>query len=174
VRLLSLVWAACNDVTVDAFVGTLAGVAVGGIATYATQRAADNRRQTSEAIRAIAELYDRAIAAVAEVQSSRWGPGLKVAAGTFPAIGPEKMESTIERLETETLKRFLGAKLAARAGLAALEPFSGDLKRFWDKDEVAAQDDFNELMSLLAERRKQLFGRKVRTVSVVQRGRRPD
>jgi hypothetical protein len=67
------------------------------------------------------------------------------------------MKETIEHLETETLKCFLDAKLAARAALAALHPYSSDLKRFWDKNEAAGQEDFDELISLLAERRRQLF-----------------
>jgi hypothetical protein len=140
----------------DVFLSTLAGVAVGGVATYWTQRSADKRREKREATQAVTRLYDNAIAAVAAVEASRWGPGLGIAPGTFPAVSAGKMEETIEHLETETLKRFLDAKLAARTTLAALHPYSRDLKRFWDKNEAAGQEDFDELISLLAERRRQL------------------
>ncbi len=141
----------------DVFLSTLAGVVVGGAATYWTQRSADKRREKREATQAVARLYDNAIAAVAAVEASRWGPGLGIAPGTFPAVSAGKMKETIEYLETETLKRFLDAKLAARTALAALHPYSSDLKRFWDKNEAADQEDFDELISLLAERRRQLF-----------------
>jgi hypothetical protein len=142
---------------VDAFLASLAGVAVGGAATYWTQRSVDKRREKRDATQAVARLYDDAIAAVATVEAARWGPGLRITTGTFPAVSAGKMKETIEHLETETLKCFLDAKLAARAALAALHPYSSDLKRFWDKNEAAGQEDFDELISLLAERRRQLF-----------------
>jgi hypothetical protein len=91
---------------VDVSLSTLAGVAVGGAATYWTQRSADKRRAKSEAIQAVARLYDNAIATVAAVEAARWGPGLGIAPGTFPAVSTGKMKETVEHLETETLKRF--------------------------------------------------------------------
>ncbi len=141
----------------DAFLGTLAGVTVGGVATYVTQRGADKRREKNEATQTVAQLYDDAIAAVAEVEASRWGPGLRIDQDTFPAITGAKKDEMVELLEAGTLKRFLDAKMAARAALAALHPYSTDLKRFWDKSEAASQEDFDELISLLAKRRAQLL-----------------
>ena len=91
----------------DAFLGTLAGVTVGGVATYVTQRGADKRREKNEATQTVAQLYDDAIAAVAEVEASRWGPGLRIDQDTFPAITGAKKDEMVELLEAGTLKRFL-------------------------------------------------------------------
>ena len=132
----------------DAFLGTLAGVTVGWCGpTYVTQRGADKRREKNEATQTVAQLYDDAIAAVAEVEASRMGSGFAHIQDTFPAITGAKKDEMVELLEAGTLKRFLDAKMAARAALAALHPYSTDLKRFSDKSEAASQEDFDELIS---------------------------
>jgi hypothetical protein len=149
-------------VDVDSALSSLAGVLVGGIATYASQRGLDTRREKRESVRGIAARYDAAIAAVATVEASRWGPGVHYDAATFPAISGEAEKELLQQLDTEALRRFLDAKLSARAALAALHPSSPDLKRYWYKNEPAAESEFDELISLLATRRRELFERAVR------------
>jgi hypothetical protein len=144
-------------VRVDAFLGSLAGVVVGSGVTYLTQWGADRRREEREARKDLARLYNDGIAAVAAVRATRWEPDLRIDPKTFPAISDEKMRQTIERLETESLGRYLANQLAARVALSALLGYASELEPLLNKREIAAGGDFDELMSLLSRRRSELL-----------------
>ena len=140
----------------DAFLSTVAGVAVGGVATYTTQWGVDRRREKREAVQAVAQLYDNAITAVATVEAARWGPGTRVDATVFPSADEEQRKALMRQLDGEAVQRFVRAKQNVRTALVALHPHSDDLRRFWDKSEAASEAEFGELMALLAERRTAL------------------
>lgn len=97
------------------------------------------------------ERYDAAIAAVTRAMSARHGVGM-----TFPpewthAEGDEVRADRRDASKT-TLVTYLSADSDARAKLAALHPWSPDLRQYWDR---AALDEttFDTLLSLLHERR---------------------
>jgi hypothetical protein len=137
----------------------LLGVVLGGAITYWSQHAADKRREKHEALQAIAEMYDAAIAAVATLEAARWGPGLhSEAVMTLPAVTPEQKEALMKELDTEATRRLVAAKDAVRAALAALYPYSPDLKRYWDKNEPVEESEADAVLTLLAKRRQELFG----------------
>src|ERR1700674_2600866 len=71
--------------------GPLAVVVVGGSTTYWTQRLADSRREAREAVQAVAQLYDTAIAAVSEVQAARWAGGITIHGDYLRAVSPEEI-----------------------------------------------------------------------------------
>ena len=50
------------------------------------------------------------------------------------------------------------AKDAVRAALAALYPYSPDLKRYWDRNEPVEESEADAVLTLLAKRRQELFG----------------
>jgi hypothetical protein len=140
----------------DPFISSIIGVGVGGGITYGTQWAADKRRTSREAQLDVAKLYSDAMAAVAAVQAARWGPGMKVQPGTFPNLSDSEMAEAIAELERGFLKEFLIAKKEARMALAALYAQDPDLKAYWDKNEVAGEEEFGGLMTRLAESRRAL------------------
>lgn len=97
--------------------------------------------------------YDRAIAAVARAKSLHHG-GIDL---QFPAewvAAPTELEYKQARHEIskEGLKRWLEAEVEARAALAALFPWSPDLRPYWDQAFIK-EEQFEELMVLLIERR---------------------
>lgn len=139
----------------DAFLSTLAGVAVGGLATYTTQWGVDRRREKREAVQAVVHLYDLAITAVATVEAARWGPGTRVDATAFPSADEEQRKALMRQLDGEAVQRFVRARQDVRTALVALHPHT-DLRRFWDKSEAASEAEFGELMTLLAEHRTAL------------------
>ncbi len=108
------------------------------------------------------------MAAVASVEAARWGANLNIKAGTFPALSSAQLAKVIEDQEVDVLRKFESAKLSARGALAVLHPYSPDLKRFWDKNEAPLESEFNELMTLLADRREKVLEQAVRK----EKGRR--
>ncbi len=116
--------------------GALLGVVAGHIAPEWFRR------------RAIAQArYDTAIAAVARMRSALHGVGLD-----FPVEwirGTDEQHTiTKHELSKEALKRFLDAAAEARSALAALHPWSPDLKGYWDQPFIP-EADFEPLMRRL-------------------------
>lgn len=91
--------------------------------------------------------------AVAALQAHRHGAGLNVPANYLKAKDKEAEAELVQELSAEGVRRFLGAAADARAALAALHPWSPDLKPYWDKFEVA-EAEMDQLFKTLRERRK--------------------
>lgn len=119
----------------------LAGVSLAGyLVHYFTKRRAAEAR------------YDDAITAVARVQSERHAGNISVPGDYVKAQGPE-LAKIEQQLSVEGVQRFLEACAEARAALAALHAYSPDLRRYWDKLEIAPEE-LDTLTELLVERRR--------------------
>jgi hypothetical protein len=59
----------------------------------------------------------------------------------------------IHDLSKEGVRQFLQAAAESRAALAALHPYSSDLKEYWDKFEILGHE-WEPLIDLLSERRR--------------------
>ncbi len=119
----------------------LAGVSLGGylVHIFTRRRAAEGR-------------YDDAITAVARLQAERHAGNVSVPGEYVKASGDELLK--IEReLSVDDVKRFIEARADARAALAALYPYSPDLRRYWDKTEIP-EAELDELTDLLMKRRR--------------------
>jgi hypothetical protein len=121
--------------------GALGGVLVGQLLPEML-----HRRNVGEA------RYDAAIAAVARMRSAHHGVGLGIPREYLRAPDAETHAADEHELSKEAFKRFVDSRAEARAALAALHPWSPDLKRFWDKADLG-EPDFEPLMGLLTERR---------------------
>jgi hypothetical protein len=122
--------------------GALLGVALGQFMPEWFRR-----RSTAEA------RYDAAIAAVATMRSAHHGVSLDFPAEWVKASTPAEHAQDKHELSKEALKRWLDAAAEARAALAALYPWSPDLRAYWDRPFIDEQD-FDSLMRLLFERRR--------------------
>lgn len=140
----------------DAFVGTISGVVVGGTATYLTQRAADVRRERREAIDGVAQLFDRARNAFATFEASRRGVHVRLGEAIFPDLSESERRREAMSLEREGMERRQMALWEMRESLAAL-PSASDFRRFWDKDHEPSEVEIEEAMDLIAERRRHLY-----------------
>ena len=120
----------------------LGGVVIGAVLS----RFIEQRREG-------AARYERAMQALALLQASRHG----AAVGVPPALVKSVDESDHKGIERElaiaAVKRFIEAAAETRAALAALHPWSPDLRELWDRFEVP-EDDFAHLSELLATRRR--------------------
>ena len=119
----------------------LGGVSLGGylVHIFTRRRAAEGR-------------YDDAITAVARLQAERHAGNVSVKGEYVKASGDELLK--IEReLSVDGVKRFIEARADARAALAALYPYSPDLRRYWDKTEIS-ETELDELTDLLMKRRR--------------------
>jgi hypothetical protein len=103
--------------------------------------------------RVVRDRYDAAISAVAGLQAARHGAGLDVPVRYLKPIDSKAGKEVIQELSTEGVRSFLVAAAAARAALAALHPYSPDLRPYWNKFEVA-ESELDPLVGLLYERRK--------------------
>src|ERR1700739_2843899 len=115
----------------DAFVGTIAGVVVGGGVTYVAQWGADRRRTRREAIEGVARLYDRAADALEAVAASRRGGDVGLDPAAFPSLD-SRLDEVKATLTLEGIQRHQKTQWDLRAAMAAL-PSATDLRRFWDK-----------------------------------------
>lgn len=97
--------------------------------------------------------YDVAIAAVATMRSAHHGVGLEFPAGWVKAATDGELAQDQHELSKEALKRWLDAAAEARSALAALYPWSPDLRPYWDQP-FLPEDEFEALMRLLFERRR--------------------
>jgi hypothetical protein len=97
--------------------------------------------------------YDAAIAAVTRLQSARHGVGLALPADAVKAVNAEEHARIEQELSVEGVRRFLTAAAEARATLAALYPYSPDLREFWDRFEVP-DAELDGLVRILSERRR--------------------
>jgi hypothetical protein len=104
------------------------------------------RRRTAEG------RYDDALTAVARLQAERHTGNLSIPGKLVKATGTE-LAKIEQDLSVDGVKRFLEARADARAALAALYPYSPDLRRYWDKVEIS-DAELDELTQLLLERRR--------------------
>jgi hypothetical protein len=103
--------------------------------------------------RAIRDLYDSAIRAVATAQAARHGVSLTIPRGYLKAPTATTHRKAEHELSLQTVRSWLDATAAARTALAALHPYSPDLKRYWDKFELTPAET-DEVISLLDKRRR--------------------
>lgn len=97
--------------------------------------------------------YDDAITAVAQLQAHRHGAGVNVPSHFIKPVDAAAEAKVLQELSTDGLRRFLESAAAARAALAALHPFSPDLKPYWDKFEVS-EAELDSLVATLRVRRR--------------------
>lgn len=103
--------------------------------------------------RSVAEArYDAAIAAVASMRSAHHGVGLDFPADLVKAPTPAEHARDKHELSKQAFTRYLDAAADARSALAALYPWSPDLRRYWDQPFIDEQQ-FEPLMDRLFERR---------------------
>jgi hypothetical protein len=104
--------------------------------------------------RSLAEArYDAAIAAVATMRSAQHGVGLDFPAEWVRAPTLEEHARDKHELSKQAFTRYLDAAAEARSALAALYPWSPDLRRHWDQP-IISEQEFEPLMELLFERRR--------------------
>lgn len=97
--------------------------------------------------------YDAAIAAVTKLQAARWGAGFEIPGDSLKAENEPQRKQAIHELSKEGVREFLQAAAESRAALAALHPYSPDLKKYWDRFEIPGQE-WEPLIDLLSERRR--------------------
>lgn len=103
-------------------IGALLGVVVGQLGPEVFRR------------RAVAEArYDEAIVAVGKAFAAKQGVGLEFPAEWVRAPDDAAYAATRHELSKKAMARFLDAQAAARAALAALYPWSPDLRAYWDR-----------------------------------------
>ena len=102
--------------------------------------------------------YDTAIAAVSKAASARHGVGVRIPPEYLRATTGGEHAAAEAELSKAGVERFLKLDGEARAALAALYPWSPDLRTYWDR---AFMDDkaFDELIGVLIKRRKSPFKR---------------
>lgn len=121
---------------------TLLGVVLGAL----LPRVLDARKEAQAR-------YDAAIAAVTKLQAARWGAGFEIPGNLLQAENEGQRKQAIHDLSKEGVREFVQAAAESRAALAALHPYSPDLKRYWDKFEIPGQE-WEPLIALLSERRR--------------------
>jgi hypothetical protein len=100
--------------------------------------------------------YDTAIAAVSKAASARHGVGVRGPAEYLRATDLASHAAVEADLSKAGVERFVTMDAEARGALAALYPWSPDLRDYWDRpylDEKA----FDELVGVLVKRRKSPF-----------------
>jgi hypothetical protein len=97
-------------------------------------------------------LYEAAITAVCEFHAVRGGE-TKIDPNEFPVLSGEELEEFRKDLTRDGVRRHIATAGAARAALAALHPYSSDLKPQWDQFAVP-DDELDELISKLRKRSK--------------------
>lgn len=97
--------------------------------------------------------YDAAIAAVTRAYAARHGVGLGIPKKWLKSPDDEAHAASEAELSKAAVERFLDASADARSALAALYPWSPDLQTYWDRP-FMEDDDFAELVNILADRRK--------------------
>ena len=99
--------------------------------------------------------YDTAIAAVARQQASKQGRvALQLDPDLLRATDPSQVATVEHELSTEGYRVYLEAATDARVALAALHPWSPDLRKFWDKPGVLEFEDTEQITAILVDRRK--------------------
>lgn len=124
-----------------------AAAALGGVTLGSVLPHFFTQRRNAEA------RYDAAITAVTGLQSARWGATVNVRPDLVKAASADELAKIEQELSVEGVRRFMVAAAEARATLAALYPYSPDLREYWDKFEVP-ESDLDGLIRVLLERRK--------------------
>lgn len=122
-------------------IAAIAGVVLGGFLPHLF-----TRRRNAEA------RYDAAIAAVTRLQAARHGVQVTLPADLVKARSRDEHARIEQELSVEGVRRFLASAAEARATLAALYPYSPDLRPYWDKFEVP-DSELAGLVDVLMERR---------------------
>lgn len=86
-------------------------------------------------------------------RSSASAPGTVLRANLLKAESEGQRKQAIHELAKEGVREFVQAAAESRAALAALHPYSPDLKEYWDKFEIPGQE-WEPLIALLSERRR--------------------
>lgn len=120
----------------------LGGVAIGALLS----RFIELRREASAR-------YERAIQALASQQAFRHGAAVGVPPAMVKAVDSSDHKAIERELSVAAVQRFLEAAAETRAALAALHPWSPDLREYWDRFEVP-EADFADLSERLATRRR--------------------
>jgi hypothetical protein len=124
-----------------------AAAALGGVALGSVLPHLFTQRRNAEA------RYDAAITAVTGLQAARWAGSVSVPREAVKAADAEEHAKIEQELSVEGVRRFMIAAAEARAALAALYPYSPDLRKYWDRLEVP-DSDLDELVRILSERRR--------------------
>lgn len=120
----------------------LGGVVIGAVLS----RFIEQRREG-------AARYERAMQALALQQACRHGAAVGVPPALVKAVDASDHKAIERELSIAAVQRFLEAAAETRAALAALHPWSPDLRELWDRFEVP-EADFADLSELLATRRR--------------------
>lgn len=97
--------------------------------------------------------YDAALDSVTKAYAARHGIALGFPKKWVKSPNDAKHAETESELSKDAVVRFLDASAEARSALAALHPWSPDLRIYWDKP-FMDDDDFPNLVNILADRRK--------------------
>jgi hypothetical protein len=106
-----------------------------------------NRREIGRA------RYDAALTAATNAYAARHGVGLSIPKEWLKSPDDATHAATESELSKAAIVRFLDTSAEARSALAALYPWSPDLRIYWDRPFMEG-DDFAKVVSILAERRK--------------------
>lgn len=123
--------------------GALLGVALGQFAPEHFRR-----RATAQA------RYDRAIAGLAAADTARVGVGIRVPPDWLRSTDAQQHAEVERDLSITTVRRWLEAEAEARAALAELQPWSPDIRPWWDR-RLLPDESFTVLAPLLSERRRE-------------------
>jgi hypothetical protein len=100
------------------------------------------------------KLYEDALTAVCLLQAALWNGQTNIDANAYPILSKSDLDEFRQELARESIKQVIAAHTSARAALAALYPYSPDLRAQWDSRPIVADGDFDELINTLMERGK--------------------
>ncbi|MBA3809204.1 MAG: hypothetical protein H0X28_12570 [Solirubrobacterales bacterium] len=98
------------------------------------------------------KLYKDALTAVCVLQAALWNGQTNIDSEAYPILSESDLQSFRQELARESIKAVVAARAAARASLAALYPYSPDLRTQWDSAAIVADEDFDALIRTLVER----------------------
>ncbi|MGH2852661.1 MAG: hypothetical protein ACRDLF_00495 [Solirubrobacteraceae bacterium] len=100
------------------------------------------------------KLYEDALTAICLFQAALWNGQTNIEADAYPVLSPNDLDKFRQELARESIKQVMAARASARAALAALYPYSPDLRSQWDSAPIVADGDFDKLINILVERSK--------------------
>lgn len=100
------------------------------------------------------KLYEDALTAVCLLEASLWNGQTNIEKDAYPLLSNNDLDEVRQELACESIKQVVAARASARAALAALYPYSPDLRSRWDSKPIVAEGEFDGLINTLVERSK--------------------
>lgn len=100
------------------------------------------------------KLYEDALTAICLLQAALWNGQTNIEKDAYPILSKNDLDQFRQELARESIKQVVAARASARAALAALYPYSPDLRSQWDSQLIVADGEFDRLINILVERSK--------------------